>query len=135
MVRKLALLFVLLLALPLLWSAKAQPGKAKGKGKSKERVVVVEHRGFLPHHRTVIVEYYGRRDFVRPADLPPGLAKQLRRNGRLPPGLEKKLVVFPPDLDTRLPVVAPGYQRGFIGHFALVWNPQTRVIVDIVAMR
>src|SRR5436853_378513 len=43
--------------------------------------------------------------------LPPGLEKQLRRNGTLPPGLEKKIQPLPPSLEARLPRVPDGVRR------------------------
>jgi hypothetical protein len=66
--------------------------------------------------------------------LPPGLAKQLYRNGRLPPGLEKRLVYFPAELEVRLAPVRPGLRRCFLDGRALIINPKTRVIVDVLVL-
>ncbi len=68
------------------------------------------------------------------SSLPPGLAKQLRRNGRLPPGLEKRLVYFPPELDVRLAPLDPGLRRCFLDGRALIINPKTRMIVDVLVL-
>ena len=67
----------------------------------------------------------------RNGDLLPGLEKQLRRNGRLPPGLEKKMTPYPPEIHGRLSPLAPGLARGFISGRAVIYNPRTRVILDI----
>src|ERR1051325_10862221 len=78
--------------------AAPKEGHGKGRGHEKEHgreVVVIET--FAPEHRFAIANYYrGRR-------LPPGLEKQLRRNGTLPPGLQKKMAPFPAEVEMRLP--------------------------------
>jgi hypothetical protein len=66
--------------------------------------------------------------------LPPGIAKQLYRNGRLPPGLEKRLTYFPPELEVRLAPLRPGLRRCFLEGRALIINPKTRVIVDVLVL-
>ncbi len=67
----------------------------------------------------------------RRGDLPPGLAKQLIRNGHLPPGLEKKLYPFPVELERALPPLEPGLVRGMIGGSAVIFNGNTRVVLDV----
>jgi hypothetical protein len=111
------------------WS-REKPGKGKGHAK-----------GFHPQDRVAIVEYYRTGSSGLPpglakrgGDLPPGLAKQLRRNGRLPPGLQKKLVAFPPSLEARLAPVPPGCRRGMLGHLAVIWSPGTGLIVDLLVV-
>lgn len=66
--------------------------------------------------------------------LPPGIAKQLYRHGRLPPGLEKRLVYFPPELEVRLAPLYPGLRRCFLEGRALIINPKTHVIVDVLVL-
>src|SRR5712692_2463493 len=91
-------------------------GKGKGKGHSDSGSAAVV---FTPDERRIISDYCRRLPasglppgLAKRDTLPPGLEKQLRRNGRLPPGLEKKLVPFPPDLERQLPPSAAGVQRG-----------------------
>jgi hypothetical protein len=67
----------------------------------------------------------------RRGDLPPGLEKQLVRKGHLPPGLEKKLYPFPVELEHRLPPLQPGLVRGMIGGSAVIFNGNTRVVLDV----
>jgi len=50
--------------------------------------------------------------------LPPGLAKQLQRNGTLPPGLAKR--DLPAELTSMLPPVRDGYERSVIEDVAIV---------------
>jgi len=68
----------------------------------------------------------------RGSDLPPGLQKQLAKNGKLPPGLEKRLQPFPPQLESRLPKLPPYYERGVIGSDVIILNRKTQMIVDIM---
>ena len=63
--------------------------------------------------------------------LPPGLEKQLRRNGQLPPGLQKKVQPFPVELERRLPPLPTNYARVCIGGRGLIVDAQFN-IVDII---
>ncbi len=65
--------------------------------------------------------------------LPPGLEKQFRKNGTLPPGLQKKLTAFPPDLEHRLPPLAADLDRVFVEGRAVIYNRNTRLILDVIA--
>jgi hypothetical protein len=112
------------MALALLAPAKDKPGKAKGHEKHAAATM------FRAADRGVIADYYRSH----PAGLPPGLEKQLRRNGRLPPGLEKRMVAFPPELESRLPPCPPDVRRGISGGVALMYNSRTGVVLDIVAL-
>jgi hypothetical protein len=47
----------------------------------------------------------------RDGALPPGLEKQLRREGTLPPGLQKRMEPLPGELDRQLPRLPLGYSR------------------------
>ncbi len=75
-------------------------------------------------------------DYYRshPAGLPPGLEKQLRRNGRLPPGLAKRMVPFPAELESRLPPCPPDVRRGVSGGLAIMYNSRTGLVLDILAL-
>jgi hypothetical protein len=70
----------------------------------------------------------------RGGNLPPGLAKQLRRKGHLPPGLDKRVVPFPLELERRLPPLRSGLRRGFIEGHAVIFNERTSLILDVVAL-
>ncbi len=114
---------------------KQKPGRGKGHNAATQ-----SSRGFVASDRSAIMAYYGRGGNLPPGlakrgDLPPGLEKQLRRNGTLPPGLQKKLTPFPPELDARLGPLPPYYERGTIGHMAVIWDRHRGVIVDILRLR
>jgi hypothetical protein len=85
---------------------------------------------FEPRDVRVIREYYAPRY----RKLPPGLEKKLYRTGRLPPGWARRLQPMPVVVEQQLVPIAPGYRRGFIDGYAVVYNPGTRVIVDVTAV-
>lgn len=63
--------------------------------------------------------------------LPPGLEKQLQKNGTLPPGLAKR--DLPDDLQSRLPPVPKGYERSVIEDATVVLvEKATGRIADII---
>jgi hypothetical protein len=101
--------------------------------KSKNGTVI-----FHPDDRRVITEYFRSTSNLPPGlakrggNLPPGLQKQLRRNGQLPPGLEKRFTAFPDDLDRRLPRLPGTYRRGTIGDRAVIYDPTTNTILDMI---
>jgi len=64
--------------------------------------------------------------------LPPGLQRQLQRNGKLPPGLEKKIQPLPPVLVARLPPLPDDRTRVIIGGNIILMEKRTSIIVDIL---
>jgi hypothetical protein len=66
--------------------------------------------------------------------LPPGLDKQLRRNGTLPPGLQKKMQPFPLELDKQLGPLPEGCRRVIVGDRAVILNSTTSKILDIMSV-
>jgi uncharacterized protein UPF0150 len=82
-------------------------GRGKGHGRRAYR--------FEAHERDIITGYYTNPSRGLPpglakrgGNLPPGLEKQLLRNGPLPPGLQKRLEPLPFELERRLPPLLPG---------------------------
>jgi hypothetical protein len=126
--RALSLLICFILFVPTIQAAQKQN---KNKNKNAE---VVFHRD----DQRVIREYYRNTNNLPPGlakrggNLPPGLQKQLRRNGKLPPGLENRLTGFPDDLDRRLPALPGTYRRGMIGDRAVIYDPTTNMIMDMI---
>ncbi|MCH8320941.1 MAG: hypothetical protein IH790_08300 [Acidobacteria bacterium] len=64
--------------------------------------------------------------------LPPGLERQLRRNGSMPPGLEKRVHSLPLDLDRLLPDLPTGIRRVIIGVAVVLLDETSNRILDIV---
>lgn len=89
-----------------------------------------------PRDRQIITDYYTARAMATPpgrgrggGDLPPGLEKQLQRNGTLPPGLEKKLAPLPVQLERQLAHLPDGYSRFSLGAHILILSGK-QVIAD-----
>jgi hypothetical protein len=83
---------------------------------------------FREEHLRVIRGYYAERR------LPPGLAKKYYRTGQLPPGWERKIQPFPVEVERSLPPVPPGYARGYVDGYAVMYQPQTHVVIDFHAV-
>lgn len=79
-----------------------------------------ENRGQLP------------ANLARREALPPGLARQIQKNGKLPPGLDKKIQPVPAALETQLVVLPSGYRRLVIGADVIIMNATTGIVMDIV---
>ena len=119
----------------------ADKGKKKGKKHSNSSVAV--EAGvvvFSGSDREVIRDYIHGLPAAglppglakRGGSLPPGLEKQLRKNGTLPPGLQKKVTPFPVELERRLPGLAPDLERIFVEGRAVIYNRRTRAILDVI---
>jgi hypothetical protein len=113
-------------------SASLLLGGAKDGGHQKET------KQFPAEQVRIILDYYQPSTSNLPpglakrgGKLPPGLEKQLRRNGQLPPGLAKRLVPFPADLERRLPP-QPGCRRAVLDSWALLIHDATNVVLDII---
>ena len=70
----------------------------------------------------------------RGGNLPPGLEKQLVRNGTLPPGLEKRLEPLPVELERQLPPLAAGCgcRRGVVGTNVLLIRTRDHFVLDVL---
>jgi hypothetical protein len=93
---------------------------------------------FSDRDRQIIGDYYARYKakkvppgLAKKDQLPPGLARQVVKNGTLPPGLQGR--ALPQDLETRLSRLPDGYKRVIIGTKIAILNTATRVIADIIA--
>jgi hypothetical protein len=106
---------------------------AQKKNRNRDSAII-----FYPGERQVISDYFRNSSNLPPGlakrgnNLPPGLQKQLRRNGQLPPGLQKRFTPFPDDLDRRLPRLPDVYRRGTIGNRAVIYDPTTLMILDMM---
>lgn len=95
-------------------------------GKMKKHHGDDDEYHFRSNDRVVIINNYQ----VRP--LPPGLQKKLYRSGYLPRGWEKNYRSFPVFVERDLPSLQYGYQRGYYGNYAVVVDPKTRLIIDVI---
>lgn len=60
--------------------------------------------------------------------LPPGLERQLQRNGTLPPGLQKKVQALPSQCQINLPKLPTDWSRVVLGDRVIVLDPAKRII-------
>lgn len=60
--------------------------------------------------------------------LPPGLEKQLQRNGTLPPGLQKRVQPLPSSCDSRLPRLPREWSRVVLSGRIILLNPRMRIV-------
>jgi len=140
---KLTGIAALSLALSISASAQGKSGSDKDKGSTttgdKIREVLPEAQRVFTTQEITLVKNYFRDNksglppgLAKKEKLPPGLEKQLQRNGTLPPGLQKKLQPMPLELERRLRTLPTGYRRVVIAGNVIMMNDKTSMIYDIV---
>jgi hypothetical protein len=116
----------------------------------------VARAAFSATERTLIEEYFGKQaseastggqeqggnngkekggkkmphGLAKRDSLPPGLQRQLEKNGTLPPGLAKR--DLPADLTTRLPARNDGTERVIVDSDVVLVEAATGVVLDIL---
>ena len=85
---------------------------------------------FSPHDVRLISDYYPSRY----PPLPPGLEKKFRRNSQLPPRWENRLQLLPIEVEHQLVPVPTELRRGVIDGFAVVYSPQSGMIIDVTVL-
>ena len=133
-----ALLGILLLS--------GSPAFADGHGKGKDKHHKKDkrddddaYRYNYNYHREEIRGWYSENANQLPPGLakkdrlPPGLEKQLVRNGTLPPGLQKRLYPVPVELERRLPPPPPDCAHVLVSGHIVLLNRKTNLIVDLFA--
>ena len=91
------------------------------------------------YHKQAIRGWYSENENHLPPGLakkdrlPPGLEKQLVRNGTLPPGLRKRFYPAPVELERRLPPPPPDCAHVLISGHIVLLNRKTNLIVDVFA--
>jgi len=131
-----AMLGVLLMASPSFAQGNSQ-GHGHGKGHDKHDDDREDHNSYYVSHTEVIRGWYSENERHLPPGLakkdrlPPGLEKQLVRNGTLPPGLEKRWYPAPVELERRLPPPPPDCAHVLISGHIVLLNRKTNIIVDV----
>jgi len=115
-------------------------GHGKGQDKHHDDDDRDDHDAYrYEYHEQAIRGWYSESDNHLPPGLakkdrlPPGLEKQLVRNGTLPPGLEKRLYPVPVELERRLPAPPPDCANVLISGHIVLLNRRTNLIVDVFA--
>jgi hypothetical protein len=117
---------VVLFGLAVTLTAQGRGPKPEARGGSRADA----HVSFTPHDVALIRSHYESRERT----LPPALPKKLARGGPLPAGWEKRLERFPAALERDLIVLPPDHARGVMDGHALIYNPITHAILDIVTL-
>jgi hypothetical protein len=96
-----------------------------------ERVFTTEEialvKNYFRDHRSGLPPGLAKRE-----KLPPGLERQLRKNGTLPPGLQKKMQPLPVELERQMRRLPTGWRRVVIAGNVILMNEKTAAIYDIV---
>jgi hypothetical protein len=116
-------------------------GQGHGKGHDKHEDGDRDDQGAYRYdrHEQEIRGWYSASESHLPPGLakkdrlPPGLEKQLVRNGTLPPGLEKRVYPTPIELERRLPPPPPDCAHVLVSGHIVLLNRKTNLIVDIFA--
>ena len=85
---------------------------------------------FSPREVSLIRTHYQSQH----RSLPRGLQKKLARGGNLPPGWQKKMQTLPRTLEINLVVLPGGYRRGVMDGHAVIYDPLTHAILDIISL-
>lgn len=92
--------------------------------------------GFSAREQQIIAECYSNNRAGLPPGLakkdrlPPGLERQLQRNGTLPPGLQRRVQPLPEYCSQRLPPLPAGWERVVLSGRVMLLDRQD-VIVDL----
>ena len=131
--------FFLLSAGPAFSQGNSQ-GKGRGKGHDKHKDDDDDRDAYrYSRHEEAIRGWYAERESNLPPGLakkdrlPPGLEKQLIRNGTLPPGLQKRIQPVPVELERRLPPPPPDCAHVFVSGHIVLLNRKTNLVVDVFA--
>ena len=112
-------------------------GNGKGHNKQDDDGRNEDHGYYYGHDKEIHIWYSGHAGNLPPGlakkdQLPPGLEKQLVRNGTLPPGLQRRIEPCPRDLERYLPPPPPDCSHILIGGHIVLLNRKTNVVVDFV---
>jgi len=115
-------------------------GKGHGKGHDKHEDDLDDHDShqYSRHEQQIRAWYSESENHLPPGlakkdRLPPGLEKQLVRNGTLPPGLQKRLYPAPVELERQLPPPPPDCAHVLVSGHIVLLNRKTNLIVDVFA--
>jgi hypothetical protein len=120
----------------------ASQGKGRGNGRGhNEESAAVSDNAFSQDQVRIIRDWFSSPTnlkglppgLAKKEHLPPGLQRQLVRNGKLPPGLEKKIEPMPQAVEVHLPPLPEGRRRIVVSGNILLWDDKANVVLDIIA--
>jgi hypothetical protein len=141
MSRRLTIVFgILVLLMTVSVSFSQGRGRGQGGGAAAAPPASAAPGGFGRDEARIIVDWFHDSNnlsglppgLAKREQLPPGLQRQLVRNGKLPPGLEKKIQPLPPVLVAKLPPLPEDRTRVIIGGNIILMEKSTSIIVDIL---
>ena len=99
-----------------------------------------EYNSFGPEQERLIREWFSTQSnysnlppgLAKRDKLPPGLQRQLQRNGTLPPGLQKRVQPLPFALEQQLPTITVGMRRVVLSGNVILLEVATARIVDLM---
>lgn len=116
-------------------SADEREGRPSGGGGYAQPV-------FTSRDQRIIRDYYSENTSNLPpglakrgGHLPPGLERQLERNGTLPPGLQKRVEPLPGELNSQLAPLPSGYSRVILAGKALILDRNNKILDLMVLVR
>jgi hypothetical protein len=121
-------------------AAEAYGGEQRGGARERVRETA-QALLFTERDQHVIRSYYGGGRGLPPGlakrggHLPPGLERQLQRNGTLPPGLQKRVEPFPVELEQQLPRLPSGCSRVIVAGRALILDRNNKILDLLVLVR
>jgi hypothetical protein len=137
-VRRIQILLTLALCVGTTTAYQAAQGRGKAADKnekdtrtvhvfSKNEIVIIKEWFSNPSNLKGLPPGLAKKDH-----LPPGLQRQLVRNGKLPPGLQKKIQPLPHQLEVRLPRIPDGRRRVVIAGNVILLEETTAAILDVI---
>jgi hypothetical protein len=128
---------LLLSGVPLFAQGDSQ-GHGHGKGHDKQGQNDDRAYGYQRNEEAIRGWYAQNQSHLPPGlakkdRLPPGLEKQLIRNGTLPPGLQKRIYPVPVELQRQLPPPPPDCANVLVSGRVVLLNQKTNLIVDVFA--
>jgi hypothetical protein len=117
----------------------AADAKQKAEEAERERQAA-EGRAFGKDHEKKIRGWFANPQnlqglppgLAKREELPPGLQRQLQRNGTLPPGLQKRIQPLPANLEKQLPKPPDGVKRVVVAGNVILLEERTSKILDIM---
>ena len=115
-------------------------GRGQGGGAASAQPSGAVSGGFGKDEARIIIDWFHDSNnlnglppgLAKREELPPGLQRQLVRNGRLPPGLEAKIQPLPTVLVAKLPPLPDNRTRVIIGGNVILLDKTTSLIVDVL---
>jgi hypothetical protein len=116
-------------------NAAASPRRSYNENDSDEKAPAASS-SFSAHDRRVIRDCFDDHaselppGLARRESLPPGLERQVERNGTLPPGLQKRVVPLPEVCDRQLPKLPASISRVVLGQHVMLID-QDYTVLDL----